>query len=127
MNKRNKLKKGIIKVTYFDKKCNCNISTPILKVVDNKKHSICSTCNCVCDYPTILPEFFNEFNGKFDSDGYLKVIEWFNSQSKEEFPKWVSYLNLEHTLTYNEDILSLIVRRWGFSEEMNWKPELELV
>ena len=35
MNKRNKLKKGIIKVTYFDKDCNCEYSVPELKKVSN--------------------------------------------------------------------------------------------
>ena len=47
MNKRNKLKKGIIKVTYFDKNCNCNYSVPTLKKVSNKIFVTCDNCNCV--------------------------------------------------------------------------------
>jgi hypothetical protein len=47
MNKRNKLKKGIIKVTYFDKNCNCNYSVPTLKKVSNKIFVTCESCNCV--------------------------------------------------------------------------------
>ena len=47
MNKRNKLKKGIIKVTYFDKDCNCNYSIPVLKTVSNKVFVTCESCNCV--------------------------------------------------------------------------------
>ena len=47
MNKRNKLKKGIIKVTYFDKNCNCEFSVPELKKVSNKIFVTCESCNCV--------------------------------------------------------------------------------
>ena len=47
MNKRNKLKKGIIKVTYFDKNCNCNFSVPVQKKVSNKIFVTCESCNCV--------------------------------------------------------------------------------
>ena len=47
MNKRNKLKKGIIKVTYFDKNCNCKFSVPELKKVSNKIFVTCESCNCV--------------------------------------------------------------------------------
>jgi hypothetical protein len=47
MNKRNKLKKGIIKVTYFDKDCNCNYPIPTVKKVSNKVFVTCDSCNSV--------------------------------------------------------------------------------
>ena len=47
MNKRNKLKKGIIKITHFDKDCNCEYSVPELKKVSNKIFVTCDNCNCV--------------------------------------------------------------------------------
>ena len=47
MNKRNKLKKGLIKITHFDKDCNCEYSIPVLKKVSNKIFVTCESCNCV--------------------------------------------------------------------------------
>ena len=47
MNKRNKLKKGIIKVTYFDKNCMCKDPINTIKKVSNKVFVTCESCNCV--------------------------------------------------------------------------------
>ena len=47
MTKEDKRKKGLIKVYYFDKKCNCVNPSLFTKRVNSKDHMICSTCNCV--------------------------------------------------------------------------------
>ena len=47
MTKEEKRKKGLIKVYYFDKKCNCVNPSLFTKRVNSKDHMICSTCNCV--------------------------------------------------------------------------------
>ena len=47
MTKANKLKKGLIKITYFDKNCKCIEPVTTTKKVDNKVFTTCTTCNCV--------------------------------------------------------------------------------
>ena len=47
MNKMEKLKKGLIKITYFDKNCKCKEPITTTKKVDNKVFTTCTTCNCV--------------------------------------------------------------------------------
>ena len=122
MNKRNKLKKGIIKVSYFDKKCNCNISTPTVKVVDNKDHSICTSCNCVSKDPILLSKFYDHM-GHMDSNVHTKQFNkgfiWFNSHTNEEFLKWCEYLKMDYITTFNENIYKDIV-------DHNWKSPVEV-
>ena len=47
MSKEEKIKKGLIKVTYFDKECKCENPSHFTKIVDNKDYMICNKCNCV--------------------------------------------------------------------------------
>lgn len=47
MNKTEKLKKELIKITYFDKNCICKDPITTIKTVSNKVSNTCTTCNCV--------------------------------------------------------------------------------
>ena len=42
-----KRKKGLIKVFYFDRECDCEQPSHFTKRVNNKDYMICSKCNCV--------------------------------------------------------------------------------
>ena len=47
MNKRNKMKKGIIKVLNFAKVCECLKSDSYEKVVASQKFKLCVLCDCI--------------------------------------------------------------------------------
>jgi len=47
MSKEEKIKKGLIKVFYFDKECKCKKSSLFTKRVNSNDYMICNTCNCL--------------------------------------------------------------------------------
>ena len=48
MNKRNKIKKGIVKVFNFAKECECDIPNMFYKKeVSGQKFELCAVCDCV--------------------------------------------------------------------------------
>jgi len=48
MNKRNKIKKGIVKIFDFSKECECDIPNMFyIKEVAGSKFELCAVCDCI--------------------------------------------------------------------------------
>ena len=48
MNKRNKIKKGIVKIFNFSKECECDIPNMFyMKEVAGSKFELCAVCDCI--------------------------------------------------------------------------------
>ncbi len=77
MTKEEKRKKGLIKVYYFDKKCECEDSSHFTKRVNSKEFMICNTCNC--SIGEIERDSVYKKKIKFHFDSKYEITEPFNS------------------------------------------------
>ena len=84
MTKEDKRKKGLIKVYYFDKKCECSkrmgkdsIRSDFIKTVNSKDYMLCNTCNC--SIGEIDRDSVYKKKIKFHFDSKYEIDERFNS------------------------------------------------
>ena len=85
MNKRNKMKKGIIKVLNFAKVCECLKSDSYEKVVASQKFKLCVLCDCIKNNKDMVESYANGDEEADEKVSRRKIINFQKKTIRESF------------------------------------------